>query len=49
MDTVSWRLFSDHGAGFPWWTLWFLALLPLPLVAVYARRRAKRVELALAA
>jgi hypothetical protein len=49
MDTVSWRLFSDHGAGFPWWTLWFLALLPLPLVAVHARRRAKRVELALAA
>jgi len=49
MDTVSWRLSTDGGAGFPWWTLWFLALVPLPLVAIRARRRAKRVELALAA
>jgi hypothetical protein len=50
MDTVSWRLSSDHGTGFPWWTLWFLALLPLPLVLVRARRRrTKTTELALAA
>jgi len=50
MDTASWRLSTDHGAGFPWWTLWFLALLPLPLVAVRTRRRrAKTTELALAA
>ena len=50
MDTASWRLSSDHGAGFPWWTLWFLALVPLPLVAIRARRRrARTVELALAA
>ena len=50
MDTVSWRLSTDHGAGFPWWTLWFLALVPLPLVAIRGRRRrARTVELALAA
>jgi hypothetical protein len=50
MDTASWRLSTDHGAGFPWWTLWFLALVPLPLVAIRARRRrARTVELALAA
>jgi hypothetical protein len=49
VDTTSWRLSPDHGAGFPWWTLWFLGLLPLPVVALRARRRAKRVELALAA
>jgi len=50
MDTTSWRLSTDRGAGFPWWTLWFLALLPLPLVAVRARRRrARTTELALAA
>jgi hypothetical protein len=48
MNTASWRLSTDRGAGFPWWTLWFVALLPLPLV-VRARRRTKRIELALAA
>ena len=50
MDTTSWRLSTDHGAAFPWWTLWFLGLVPLPLVAIRARRRrARTVELALAA
>jgi hypothetical protein len=33
MDTVSWRLSTDHGSGFPWWTLWFLGLLPLLALA----------------
>lgn len=45
LDTASWRLSADHGAGFPWWTLAFAVLLPAPLV----RRRRKKVELALAA
>ena len=42
MDAVSWRLSTDHGAGFPWWTLGFSAFLPLLLVLV--RRRYHRVR-----
>jgi hypothetical protein len=42
MDTASWRLSTDHGAGFRWWTLWSLALLPLLLVLV--RRRYHRLR-----
>jgi hypothetical protein len=42
MDTVSWRLSSDHGAGFPWWTLWLSAFLPLVFVLV--RRRYHRLR-----
>jgi hypothetical protein len=37
VDTRSWRLARDHGVGFPWWTLAFLALL-LPPLAVVRRR-----------
>jgi hypothetical protein len=42
MDAVSWRVSTDHGPGFPWWTLWFSAFLPLLLVLV--RRRYHRVR-----
>jgi len=42
MDTVSWRLSSDHGGGFPWWTLWSLALLPFVLVLVRRRYHHRR-------
>ncbi len=37
-DTATWRLSPDRAGGFPWWTLAFLAPLPLPLLR-YARRR----------
>lgn len=48
IDTATWRLSADHRSGFPWWALWLLGLVPLPL-AVLVRRRTRRVELALAA
>jgi hypothetical protein len=45
LDTVSWRLASDHRSGFPWWTL---SLLALPLLVVPLRwrrdRAARRLE-----
>jgi hypothetical protein len=37
VDTRTWRLARDHGGGFPWWTLAFLALVLPPLALV--RRR----------
>jgi len=37
VDTSTWRLARDHGAGFPWWTLALLTLL-VPLLAVGRRR-----------
>jgi hypothetical protein len=50
VDTRTWRLAEDSRGGFPWWSLWFLALLPLPLVLVLARRRRHpQAELALSA
>jgi hypothetical protein len=48
IDLASRRLSPDRGHGFPWWTLWFSAFLPLPVVLLRARRT-RRSELALAA
>jgi len=42
IDAVSWRLSTDHGSRFPWWTLWFSAFVPLLLVLV--RRRYHRLR-----
>jgi hypothetical protein len=39
VSTTTWRLSQSH-AGFPWWTLWFLGLLPLTLI--WQRDRAAR-------
>jgi hypothetical protein len=38
VDTRTWRLSPDRGAGFPWWTLAFLALLPAAALSLRLRR-----------
>jgi hypothetical protein len=41
VDTRTWRVSTAPRASFPWWSLAFLALVPLALLA--RRRRAKEV------
>jgi hypothetical protein len=42
VDTAGWRV-STPSNGFPWWTLWFLGLVPLAVVGL-ARDRAARAQ-----
>ena len=47
VDTSTWRVSSAHRGGFPWWTLAFLALVPLALIGL-RRHRSGRIERELA-
>jgi hypothetical protein len=38
VDTVSWRLSNDHGAGFPWWVAAVVGALAATILAAYGRR-----------
>ena len=43
VNTVTWRVSPAHRGGFPWWTLVFLALVPLGLLG-RRHHRAARVD-----
>jgi hypothetical protein len=45
VDMRTWRLSPDRAANFPWWTLAFLALVPLAALSLRLRRdRASRAD-----
>ena len=43
VDTVTWRVSPAHRGGFPWWTLAFVAVLPLGLLG-FRRDGSGRIE-----
>lgn len=42
VDTATWRVSPAHRGGFPWWTLAFLALVPLALLGLRRHHRHHR-------